>query len=67
MAKPVNEKRLKSKVRRAKKEIREATREVQELLRRSKRGTLEQRRLDSGLRELLVNLRGIPDHWNDHI
>jgi hypothetical protein len=65
MAKPAqsNEKILKNKVRKAKKEIREATKEIRKLMSQSKRGTLDQRTLESGLDKVTVNLSGIPPHW----
>jgi hypothetical protein len=65
MAKPAqsNEKILKNKVRKAKKEIREATKEIRKLMSQSKRGTLDQRTLESGLGKVTANLSGIPPHW----
>lgn len=68
MAKPaqLNEKILKQKVRRAEKEIREAMKEIRKLARESKRGTLDRRKLASGLIKVSTHVSAIPNHWPYH-
>jgi hypothetical protein len=70
MAKPAqffkivkDEKILKDKVERAKKEIRAATQEISKLMSYSKKGTLNTRRLESGLKKLSNHFGSIPGHF----
>jgi hypothetical protein len=70
MAKPAkffkklkDEKILTDKVKRAKKEIREATQEISKLMSYSKKGTLNTRTLESGLKKLSNHFGSIPGHF----
>jgi len=56
--------RLKQKVHKARKDIQAALKEIKKLEGESKRGTLDRRMLQSGLRKLTVHVREIPDHWD---
>ena len=56
---PREEAILKDKVRRAKKELREATRELRKLMSESTKGTLDRRKLDSGLKKVRRNVQRV--------
>lgn len=70
MAKPAkffkklkDEMELKDKIQRAKKEIREATQEISNLMSYSKKGTLNTKTLQSGLKKLSNHFGSIPGHF----
>jgi hypothetical protein len=53
---------LRAKIRKAKKEIRAADKEIHTLMKHLKAGTLDRKKLESGLVEIRAKVRGIPDH-----
>lgn len=53
----------KRKAERASREIDAAVRKIQELLQKSEQGTLDRRKLESGLQRLEKTVSKIPTHW----
>ena len=60
---PPSEKVLKKRVERARKQIRGAIDEIRTLMSQAQKGTLDRKRLESGLEKLSRQVKGIDDHW----